>query len=112
MTDIHITHFGHTDRTDQFEQFCNEIIKSLIKPQVTVISGNSILEEVLLIKKKNLGDLTHSRDRTFASEQYEQEWISYKNILIKTNVTKYTKWLDLKGNHGKNSFYFEYFLDF
>ncbi len=26
----------------QFEQFCNEIIKTLVKPQVTVISGNQI----------------------------------------------------------------------
>jgi len=37
---MHLTHFGNVDRTEQFEQFCNEIIKSLIKPQVTVVSGN------------------------------------------------------------------------
>jgi len=30
---------------EQFEQFCNEIIKTLIKPQVTVVSGNEIINE-------------------------------------------------------------------
>jgi metallophosphoesterase superfamily enzyme len=69
---------------EQFEQFCNEIIISLIKPQVTVVSG----------------DLAHNRDRTFGSDQYEEEWTIYKNILIRTNVTKYTQWLDIRGNHG------------
>ncbi|CAF4158500.1 unnamed protein product [Rotaria sp. Silwood2] len=83
VTDIHITHFGHTNRTEQFEQFCNQIIKSLIKPQVTVISG----------------DLAHNRDPGFASDQYEQEWIIYKDILNRTNVTQYTAWLDMRGNH-------------
>jgi hypothetical protein len=27
---------------EQFEQFCNQIIKTLVKPQVTIISGNII----------------------------------------------------------------------
>ncbi|CAF0820817.1 unnamed protein product [Rotaria sordida] len=83
VTDIHITHFGHTDRTEQFEQFCNQTIKSLIKPQVTVVSG----------------DLAHNRDGTFGSAQYEQEWIIYKDILNRTNITQYTAWLDMRGNH-------------
>ncbi len=42
VTDIHVTHLGDADRMQQFEQFCNEIIKTLVKPQVTVISGNQI----------------------------------------------------------------------
>ncbi|CAF4268771.1 unnamed protein product [Rotaria socialis] len=83
VTDIHATHFGHADRLEQFEQFCNQIIKSLIKPQVTVISG----------------DLTHNRDPGFSSNQYEQEWIMYRNILNRTNVTQHTAWLDMRGNH-------------
>lgn len=33
---------------EEFEEFCNEIIKSLIKPQVTVVSGT-----IELIKKKH-----------------------------------------------------------
>ncbi|UJR16488.1 hypothetical protein I4U23_003391 [Adineta vaga] len=83
VTDIHVTHFGHADRIEQFEQFCNELIKSMIKPQVTVVSG----------------DLTHNRDHTFGSDQYEEEWIIYKNILTRTNVTQHTTWLDMRGNH-------------
>jgi hypothetical protein len=31
---------------EQFEQFCNKIIKSLIKPQVTVVSGNNSLQSI------------------------------------------------------------------
>ncbi|CAF0901873.1 unnamed protein product [Adineta ricciae] len=83
VTDIHITHFGNADRMDQFERFCNEIIKSMIKPRVTVVSG----------------DLTHNRDPTFASDQYEEEWVMYRNILNRTNVTQHTAWLDMRGNH-------------
>jgi hypothetical protein len=39
VTDIHITHYGNNDRMEQFEQFCNDIIKTLVKPKVTVVSG-------------------------------------------------------------------------
>lgn len=44
---------------------------------------------------------TSGRERLLGTEQYEQEWQIYRNLLERTNVTKYTKWLDLKGNHGK-----------
>ncbi|CAF0776147.1 unnamed protein product [Adineta steineri] len=83
VTDIHVTHFGNADRMEQFEQFCNQIIKSMIKPQVTVVSG----------------DLVHNRDHTFGSAQYKEEWNIYKNILMRTNVTQHTQWLDMRGNH-------------
>lgn len=85
MTDIHISQFGRIDRIEEFEEFCNQTIKSLIKPEVTIVSG----------------DLTHSRARKFASLQYEREWIIYKSILNRTNITHYTTWLDIRGNHGK-----------
>ena len=39
VTDIHVSHFGHEDRITEFERFCNEIIKSLIRPRVTVVTG-------------------------------------------------------------------------
>jgi hypothetical protein len=84
---------------EQFEQFCNEIIKTLIKPQVTVVSGNEIINEKF--SKNYLGDLVHNRDRTFASYQYVSEWNSYRNILNRTRVVEYTKWLDMRGNHGE-----------
>ncbi len=54
--------------------------------------------------------MAHNRDRTFASEQYEQEWTIYKNILIRTNVTQYTAWLDMRGNHGEIFFNFSIIL--
>ena len=28
VTDIHVTYFGHEDRMKQFEEFCNDIIKT------------------------------------------------------------------------------------
>jgi hypothetical protein len=45
VTDIHVTHFGHADRTEQFEQFCNETIKIIVKPQVTVVSGRENISD-------------------------------------------------------------------
>lgn len=99
---------------EQFERFCNEIIKTLVKPQVTVVSGKN--NQIILFKNnfifsynKKLGDLVNSagnfrdeHDRILTTAQYEQEWKIYRDILERTNVTKYTKWLDLKGNHGKS----------
>ncbi|CAF1094303.1 unnamed protein product [Adineta ricciae] len=90
VTDIHITHFGHEDRMKQFEDFCNQIIKILIKPEVTIVSGDLV---------NNVGGLKYKHDRLFGTGQYEQEWNIYRNILDRTNVTQYTKWLDIKGNH-------------
>ncbi|UJR30002.1 hypothetical protein I4U23_017548 [Adineta vaga] len=90
ITDIHITHFGHEDRMKQFEEFCNQIIKTLIKPEVTIVSGD-LVNSVASLKSKH--------DPLFGTAQYEKEWIIYRNILDRTNVTQYTKWLDTKGNH-------------
>ena len=102
MTDIHLTHFGHAERSTDFERFCNEIIKALIKPRVTVVSGG--LSDLPLSRRRavfDLGDLTHNRDQTFASQQYEEEWKIYRDLLRRTNVTEATLWLDTRGNHGK-----------
>lgn len=47
------------------------------------------------------GDLTDAK--TFDGEgstQYEAEWILYKDVLEKNNVTKKVLWLDIRGNHG------------
>lgn len=46
------------------------------------------------------GDLTHNRDPYFASSQYEIEWKTYRDVLDRTEITKSTKWLDIRGNHG------------
>lgn len=50
-------------------------------------------------------------DRLFSTAQYEKEWQIYSDILNRTNVTKHTKWLDIKGNHGKNEFNFKLNFD-
>lgn len=52
----------------------------------------------------SVGGLIYGRGRVFGIAQYEQEWKIYRNILIRTNITQYTKWLDIKGNHGNNRF--------
>lgn len=105
VTDIHITHVGYKDRIEQFEQFCTDVIKDLIQPKVTVVSGDLV---------NSVSSSTSGRERLLGTEQYEQEWQIYRNLLERTNVTKYTKWLDLKGNHdtfmdsnpdSSNSFY-------
>jgi hypothetical protein len=80
---------------EQFEEFCNEIIKTLVKPQVTVVTGDLV---------NSMGAFKDEHDRIFTTAQYEQEWKIYRDILNRTNVTKYTTWLDLKGNHGKNKY--------
>jgi len=50
------------------------------------------------------GGLIQGGSRIVDIRQYEQEWNMYRNILNRTNVTKHTKWLDLRGNHGKHKF--------
>ncbi len=49
------------------------------------------------------GGLTGRRSIVFGTGQYEKEWKTYHDILLRSNVTKYTKWLDIKGNHGKKN---------
>lgn len=48
VTDIHVTHLGNFDRMKQFEEFCNEIIKDLVKPSVTVVSGKEMFGDFRL----------------------------------------------------------------
>ena len=52
----------------------------------------------------SVGGLMSGYDRLFGIRQYEEDWNIYRNILNRTNVTKHTKWLDIKGNHGNNKF--------
>ena len=56
------------------------------------------------------GDLVNSANddqfrspRIFRSAQYEEEWKIYSDILDRTNITRHTRWLDMRGNHGKLS---------
>lgn len=48
------------------------------------------------------GDLTDAKDvYRLGSKQYKEEWEEYYNVLKETKVEDKTKWLDLRGNHGK-----------
>lgn len=48
------------------------------------------------------GDLTDSRTlHPLGSDQIEQEWIWYHEVLNSTRIRDRTVWLDLRGNHGK-----------
>lgn len=47
------------------------------------------------------GDLTDARGKDFfVSQQYEDEWKTYNEVLKAANVKNKTIWLDLRGNHG------------
>lgn len=47
------------------------------------------------------GDLTDAKTPDGeGSTQYEQEWISYKNVLYGADVPSKVLWLDIRGNHG------------
>jgi hypothetical protein len=58
----------------------------------------------------NVGGLGIGSSRLLGTTQHEEEWKIYRDILDRTNVTKYTKWLDIKGNHGKKQFLLFIFL--
>jgi hypothetical protein len=47
----------------------------------------------------------HNLNLRFLSQQFEEDWRVYNNVLRRTNVTQYTTWLDLRGNHGENNLF-------
>ena len=49
----------------------------------------------------NVGGFQDRTSRLGGTGQYEEEWKIYRGILDRTNISKYTNWLDVRGNHGK-----------
>lgn len=48
------------------------------------------------------GDLTDAKDAYLMdSMQHLEEWKEYSRILKDTRVLEKTKWVDIRGNHGK-----------
>lgn len=45
--------------------------------------------------------MTDAKDKDMiGSGQNEEEWKTYKKIVTESGVLKYSKWLDVRGNHG------------
>lgn len=85
ISDLHISKFRNLDRIRDFRAFVHETLDT-IKPPVVVASG----------------DLTDGRGLdSYISQQNADEWKTYNKILWTANVEKRTKWLDIRGNHGK-----------
>lgn len=52
------------------------------------------------------GDLTDAKTKdNLGSSQVKTEWIYYHNIIKESGVADSTVWLDIRGNHGKLSFF-------
>lgn len=83
ISDIHISVFRDKFRTTEFREFCEYIIK-VFKPPIVLASG----------------DLTDAKTQDgVGSNQIENEWVEYRNILTSLNISQHTQWLDIRGNH-------------
>ena len=66
---------------------------------MTVVSGrwNTLASWVRI---EFLGDLVHNFNWKSITQHFEEDWKAYNSILRQTNVTQFTTWLDMRGNHG------------
>lgn len=84
ISDIHISIFRDAQRIHDFRKFATETLDT-IKPPVVLASG----------------DLTDARGNDyFFSQQFDDEWKIYHDILSNAKIPNKTIWLDLRGNHG------------
>ena len=84
LTDLHISKFRSPERTLDLQRFCR-FLRAGLAPPVVVVTG----------------DLTDGKTpNNVGSTQYEDEWISYKNLWKNYCVeNNQTLWLDIRGNH-------------
>ncbi|GAB6029706.1 hypothetical protein CHUAL_005428 [Chamberlinius hualienensis] len=83
ISDLHISSFMDPTRIENLKEFCKEVVPA-IQPKVVLASG----------------DLTDGRTADkFGSQQFEEEWRIYKEILLSSGISRTTKWLDIRGNH-------------
>uniref|UniRef100_A0A2M3ZKX5 Putative transmembrane protein 62 n=1 Tax=Anopheles braziliensis TaxID=58242 RepID=A0A2M3ZKX5_9DIPT len=83
ISDIHISKYLDPTRVAHLVEFCNRTV-DIIRPSVVLASG----------------DLTDAKTSNFlGSQQHEQEWRWYFEVLQNTNVLNRTVWLDIRGNH-------------
>lgn len=83
ISDIHISLYLDPTRISHLIEFCNRTV-DIIRPSVVLASG----------------DLTDAKTSNFlGSQQHEQEWRWYRDVLRDTNVLNKTTWLDIRGNH-------------
>ncbi|KAL1394659.1 hypothetical protein pipiens_003011 [Culex pipiens pipiens] len=83
ISDIHISLYLDPTRIPHLIDFCNRTV-DIIRPSVVLASG----------------DLTDAKTSNFlGSQQHEQEWRWYREVLRETNVLNKTTWLDIRGNH-------------
>lgn len=83
ISDTHISAFTDPSRITDFKDFCENVL-NVFKPPVVVASG----------------DLTDGKKANkITSQEIQQEWVEYQNILTSLNITQHTTWLDIRGNH-------------
>ena len=68
----------------ELKQFCSSTLQ-VIQPDVVMVTG----------------DLTDAKyPNMIGSNQFEEEWKTYNDVLEETKAAEKYVWLDIRGNHG------------